>query len=103
MTMFGRSTDFNVAVSRCGSLRLGEARERGEVGGRLTAVLPPGPFTPNARREAELDRGVERLVGIGEHAAEQPVDLVTGEAFERHATDEVHVPELVHGEVDAVH
>src|SRR4051794_25167222 len=50
--------------------------ERLQVGGGLAAVLPPGVLAPDRAREAQLQQGVEVVVGGVENLAEHPVDLV---------------------------
>src|SRR5271156_4754686 len=62
---------------RLSTLGVGEAGERLQVGQALAALGPPGPFPPDGGREAEFQRGVEVLVGVAEHAAEQPVDVLS--------------------------
>ena len=80
-----------------------EGGERAQVGQALTALLPPGPLPPDGGREAEHQRFVERLVGVAEHAAEQPVDLGLGDGGQRQPSGQVDVAGAVEREVDAVH
>ena len=80
-----------------------EGGERAQVGQALTALLPPGPLPPDGGREAEHQRLVERLVGVAQHAAEQPVDLRLGDGGQRQPAGQVHVAGAVEREVDAVH
>ena len=61
-----------------GGADCGEPRERAQVLDGLVARLPPLPLATDALREPDLECGVEGLVGVGEHAAEQPVDLIGG-------------------------
>ena len=56
-----------------------------------------------ARAEADLQHRVERLVGVGEHRAEQPVQLVRRDRVQRHPADQVDVADRVDGERDPVH
>ena len=49
--------------------------ERLEVARGLTARLPPLPLLADGGREAQLEDGVERVVGVAEHGTEEPVDL----------------------------
>src|SRR5450631_427151 len=83
--------------------RIGKPREGLEVREGLTTLDPPGPLAADRRRETQLQQGVEALVGVREHAAEQPVDLVVGDGRERGTADEVDVADLVDAEGDAVH
>src|SRR5581483_7844143 len=82
---------------------VGEAGERLEVGQVLAALDAPGPFPADRRGEADLEGRVEVVVGVGEHAAEHPVDLVRGHRRQRLAAHQVDVAHLVGGEVDPVH
>src|SRR5689334_732006 len=82
---------------------VGEPRERLQVGQALAALDPPGPLPPDGRTEAELERRVEVLVGVAQHAAQQPVDVVGGDRGQRQPPGQVHVAHLVQGEVHAVH
>src|SRR5689334_8595314 len=82
---------------------VGEPRERLQVGQALAALDPPGPLPPDGRAEAEFERRVEVLVGVAQHAAQQPVDVVGGDRGQRQPPGQVHVARLVQGEVHAVH
>src|SRR5438034_11113202 len=62
--------------------RVGEAGERPQVGQRLAAADPPVPLPADRRGEPGLEQHVERLVGVGQHAAKQPVDLLLGHRLE---------------------
>ncbi len=53
--------------------------------------------------EAELEDGVERLVGVGQHGAEDPVELVVVHRCQRQPRLEVDVAVAVDGEGDGVH
>ena len=54
---------------------IGEPGKGAQVGQALPAPGPPRPFPPDGRGEAEFESGVEVVVAVAEHAAEQPVDL----------------------------
>src|SRR6266568_3452465 len=84
-------------------LGIGEPGERLQVGQALAALDPPGPLPPDRGAEAELERRVEVLVGVAEHAAEQPVDVLGGDAGQRQPPGQVHVARRVQGEVHPVH
>ena len=79
------------------------AAERLEVAGGLAAALAPLPLLADRGGEAELEDRVERLVGVGQHRAEQPVDLVGGDRAQRQPAVEVDVADRVDGERDAEH
>src|SRR6266566_9643805 len=74
---------------------VGEPRERLQVGQALAALDPPGPLPPDGRTEAELERGVEVLVGVAEHAPQQAVDVRWGDRGQRQPPRQVHVAHLV--------
>src|SRR4051794_38233228 len=77
--------------------------ERLEVPGRLAPELAPLPLLADRRGEAELEDRVERVVGVGQHRAQQPVQLLGGDRRERQPAVEVDVAEPVDGERDGVH
>ncbi len=52
---------------------------------------------------AERDGGVETVVGVAQHAPEQPVDLIGLDGRQREPADDVDVAELIDGERDPVH
>src|SRR4029077_10261428 len=79
-------------------------RAEGPWGGPpLAALHPPGPLPADRRAEAQLERRVEVLVGVAQHAAEQPVDLLGGDRGQRQPPGQVHVAHRVQGEVHPVH
>ena len=61
------------------------------------------PTRADRRREAQLEDRVERLVGVGQHRAEQPVELVGGDRAQRQPAVEVDVADGVDRERDAEH
>ena len=63
----------------------------------------PLPLLADRRAEAQLQDGVERLVGVRQHRPEQPVQLVGGDGRERQPRVEVDVAERVDAEGDGVH
>src|SRR5580692_6256048 len=85
------------------TIGVGEARERAQVGQALAALGPPGPFPADRRGEAELEGRVEVLVGVAEHAAEQPVDVGGADRAQRQPSGQVDVAHRVEGEADPVH
>src|SRR5580692_1989992 len=85
------------------TIGVGEARERAQVGQALAALGPPGPFPADRRGEAELEGRVEVLVGVAEHAAEQPVDVGGADRAQRQPAGQVDVAHRVKGEADPVH
>src|SRR5271167_3254992 len=85
------------------TLGVGEAGKCAQVGQALAALDPPGPLAADRGAEAELERRVEVLVGVAEHAAEQPVDVRGGDSGQRQPPGQVHVAHRVQGEVDPVH
>ena len=94
------STEVSTQPSCAG---LQPAAERLEVAGRFAAQLAPLPLLADRGGEAQLEQGVEGLVGVGEHRAEQPVELVGRDGGQRQAAVEVDVAERVERERDAVH
>src|SRR4051812_24189806 len=72
-----------------------ELRERLEVAQALAALDPPVPLALDRRAEAELQRLVEPLVGVGQHAAEDAVDLLRCDGGERQPSGEVNVADVV--------
>src|SRR5690606_3660475 len=82
---------------------LDDPGERPEVGQRLAPLDAPLPLAADRGGEPQLDGALERLVRVGEHAPEQPVDLLRRHRVDRDPADEVHVADLVEGEVHAVH
>ena len=85
------------------TLRIGEAGEGAQVGQGFAALGAPRPFPPDGGGEAEFQGGVEVVVRVAEHAAEQPVDVGHGDRAERKPPGQVDVAHRVEGEVDAVH
>src|SRR5580704_19051407 len=85
------------------TLGVGEAGERAQVGQALAAFDPPGPLPADRGAEAELEGRVEVLVGVAEHAAEQPVDVRGRDRRQRQPPGQVHVAHRVQGEMDPVH
>ena len=79
------------------------AAERLEVGGRLAAQVAPLPLLADRGGEPQLEDGVERLVGVGQHRPEQPVQLVGRHRRQRQPGVEVDVAEPVDGERHGVH
>ena len=79
------------------------AAEGLEVAGRLAPRQPPLPLLADRAGEAELEDGVERVVGLREHRAEEPVELVVADRRERQPGVEVDVAGVVDGEGDGVH
>src|SRR3954466_8236251 len=70
--MRGRlSADFWLAIRR-----IGEVSKGFEVAQRLAALDPPVPLLLDRGPEAELERLVETLVGVGEDAAQDAVDIL---------------------------
>src|SRR6266516_5018195 len=80
-----------------------EAGEGAEVRGALPALDPPRPLPADRGFKAERQCRVEVVVGVAEHAAEHPVDLLGGYRCQRQAAGEVDIPPLVRGEVHPVH
>ena len=70
------------SLRRRGGVRVGAGLEPApeglEVARRLAPGDPPLPLLADRAGEAELEDGVEGLVGVGEHRAEDPVELVVG-------------------------
>src|SRR4051812_16562432 len=83
--------------------RAAEWAETRGLGGRPPPFTPPGPLLPDGGGEAELEGPVEGFVGVGQHAAEQPVDLFVVDRHERDPPDQVDVADVVEREVHAVH
>ena len=79
------------------------AAEGLEVAGRLAPGDPPLPLLADRGGEAELEDRVERLVGVGEHGAEDAVELVGVDRGQRQPRLEVDVAVAVDGERDGVH
>src|SRR3954452_14425319 len=77
---------------------VGELRERLEVAQALAALDPPVPLALDRRAEAELQRLVEPLVGVGQHAAEDAVDLLQCDGGERQPTGDVDITDVVDSE-----
>src|SRR5215468_11354781 len=86
-----------------GCVGAGEAGEGAEVRRALASLDPPRPFPADRGFEADGQRGVEVVIGVAEHTAEQPVDLLIGYRRQRLAPGQVDIALWVNREVDAVH
>src|SRR6185437_13467136 len=81
----------------------GEPGEGAQVGHALAALDPPVVFPADRRGKADHEGLVEVLVGVAEHAAEQPVDLIRRDRGERQPADQVDVADRVEREVHTEH
>ena len=88
----GRDTPAAGSFRRQGA-RASRGRRRGC--GSTHRADPPLPLLADRRGEAELEDGVERLVGVRQHRAEQPVDLLGRDRGQRQPPVEVDVAEVV--------
>ena len=74
---------------------------------RLARLSPRLTRQAHSRRIEEAkpssSAGVEVVVGVAEHAAEQPVDLLGGDRRQRQPAGQVDVADRVEAEVDPVH
>src|SRR3954447_14138400 len=99
----GRSRGGQASGGSGAARGIGEAGERLKICQALPALLTPLPLPADRAGEADLERDVEVLVGVGEDATEQPVDLVRRDGAQRNVPGEVDVADVVDGERDAVH
>src|SRR3954453_7588096 len=74
--------------------------ERVEVARRLTARAAPVPLLADRRRESQFEDRVEGFVGVRQHRAEQPVDLLRRDRRQRQSAVEVDVPGVIDREGD---
>ena len=82
---------------------IGEGGERLQVAQRLPALDPPVPLAADRGAEADLQHGVEVVVGVAEHRAEDAVELLGGHRGVRQPAGQVDVADVVDGVRDAVH
>src|SRR6185437_9713112 len=81
----------------------GEPGEGAQVGQALAALDPPVVLPADRRGKADHEGLVEVLVGVAEHAAEQPVDLICRDRGERQPADQEDVADRVEREVHTEH